>query len=54
MATALAPRMVKAFSIAEANAVSERPGRSGVTTPIAPEKRRTGMMGPLFVHDAGR
>jgi hypothetical protein len=46
--------MEKAFSMAEAEAESERPGRSGVTTPIAPAKRRTGMTGALFVHDAGR
>jgi hypothetical protein len=46
--------MVKAFSIAEAKAASERPGRSGVTTPIVPEKRSTGTRGPLLVHDWGR
>jgi hypothetical protein len=37
--------MVKAFSIAVAYWASESPGRSGVTNPMGPEKRRTGTTG---------
>ncbi len=32
----------------------ESPGRSGVTMPIGPEKRSTGMTGPEATQEAGR
>ena len=54
MATALAPRMEKAFSMAEALVESDRPGRSGVTMPIAPLNLSTGTTGPRFVQASGR
>lgn len=37
--------MENARSIADAVAASDKPGRSGVTTPMAPENRRTGTIG---------
>ena len=54
MATALAPRMEKALSIAAALVESDRPGRSGVTMPIAPLNLSTGTIGPRLVQDSGR
>ena len=36
----------KAFSIGPATVDSDKPGRSGVTMPIGPEKRSTGTTGP--------
>ena len=53
MATALAPRMVKALSMAEALVAKLRPGRSGMTTPIGPLKRKTGTSGRDLVQAAG-
>jgi hypothetical protein len=46
--------MEKAFSMADALVESERPGRSGVTMPIAPLNLRTGINGPRRVQKAGR
>jgi len=54
MATALAPRMENAFSIAAALVESDRPGRSGITTPIGPLNRSTGMRVPRPVQAGGR
>jgi hypothetical protein len=50
----LAPRIEKAFSIADALVERESPGRSGVITPIAPLNLSTGIRGPHLVHEAGR
>jgi len=50
----LAPRIEKAFSIAEALVESERPGRSGVIMPIAPLNLSTGIKGPRCTQEAGR
>ena len=41
-ATALARRVVNAFSSGRATLASERPGRSGAESPIAPDRRTTG------------
>src|SRR6476661_7713122 len=54
MATALAPRMEKAFSIAEAQVESVSPGRSGVDRPMAPLNLSTGIRVPRPVQAAGR
>ena len=54
MATALAPLMAKAFSMAAALVERESPGRSGVTTPIAPLNLSTGTIGLELVQAAGR
>src|SRR3990170_2843056 len=54
MATALAPRMEKALSMAEALVDRARPGRSGVTTPIGPLNLRTGTRGARLVRKSGR
>ncbi len=54
IATALAPRMVNAFSIAEATVDSARPGlNGGELTPMAPARRSTGTRGRDFVQLAG-
>src|SRR6478735_4038488 len=54
MATALAPRMEKAFSIAVALVESVRPGRSGVDKPMAPLNLSTGISAPRPVQAGGR
>jgi hypothetical protein len=36
----------KAFSMAPAHCAIDKPGRSGVTRPMGPEKRSTGTTGP--------
>ncbi len=54
MATALAPLMEKAFSMEAAVVERERPGLSGVTTPIAPLNLSTGTTGARLVQAAGR
>ena len=45
-ATALARRVVNAFSSGRATLASVRPGRSGVERPIAPDSRTTGTTAP--------
>ena len=54
MATALAPRMENAFSIAAALVESVRPGRSGVDKPMAPLNLSTGISAPRPVQAGGR
>ena len=54
MATALAPRMEKAFSMAAALVESESPGLSGVVMPMAPLNRSTGISAPRPVQAGGR
>jgi hypothetical protein len=54
MATALAPRMEKALSMAAALVESERPGLSGVAMPIGPLNRSTGTSGPRLIQEAGK
>src|SRR5262245_40049257 len=54
MATALAPRMEKAFSMAAALVASVRPGRSGVDKPMAALNLSTGISAPRPVQAGGR
>jgi hypothetical protein len=44
---------LKAFSMAPASDAKASPGRSGVTMPIAPVKRRTGTIGPRLKKSIG-